>query len=317
MIKAEHEESIRAQLGRAQRKVRGWLWLTLVLLIVGLGFLLTDRQKHAKLSPEAQRVVELVSWFQMKRGGVVEIAEGILTSRSDARAWLDLEREIFGGGVSTEERKARLRAVWAEAVRSINVAHSTDAGLILDAPSNAWLALRDERPPSISVSTLSGVSNRTIGLLGGRVTGDQIAFFREHVLEITNNNKEQILNLRLRFSFPERVVPESVYTQPVAQVRFEREELQTVAFASPGGSIQRTGPANPPYRTAIITVDFIAPFSTVVLGFLTIPPDRFDYLERIHPSECVYDYVKGVYLRDGRLEGVFRHFELDSERKLV
>ena len=94
--------------------------------------------------------------------------------------------------------------------------------------------------PKISLATESGLTMPASGPV--KITGADMARFREHTLVIRNNTWQLMTYFSCRIQFPEPITVASVIKSPIgAHVECKPDPMEMKAHVGPGSSITRVG----------------------------------------------------------------------------
>ncbi len=159
--------------------------------------------------------------------------------------------------------------------------------------------------PEIELQTQTGLTLPNTG--PAKITGHDIAKYREHVLCIKNTNDCILYNLDCRIQFPEPVVYDNIFESPAgSNIQCRPEIMQFKVFASGSGSVTTSGSNKAGSYT--IDIDTLPPRRQLRIRFLSIESDELNGYGPIISDEALTHYILGKFQYQLHNRYFFRHF---------
>lgn len=229
----------------------------------------------------------------------------------------------YDAAQSPEERSSIRNAIHlcgrhADVVDRDEDAHSADTLRQWKRDHEAWVAESDliPAPPRVSVRTIEGL---LAGPGPGKITGDMVAMFRDHVMTIEAASRHELLDLELHVVFPEKVVnARRLRGSGGPQVSLHREEVEWQVSAGSGGSWEVVGGPGPT-PLFFLRIEALRAGRPVEIAFRCSPDDHSP--DPLFGPTAVHRYIDGKFLYRHREQLFDRYWadalEVDAERRVT
>jgi hypothetical protein len=217
---------------------------------------------------------------------------------------------------TSEERKHITNGIWlcAECARVIDTDESRYSPETLKrwkSEQEQWVS-GQEAIPKLPILTIEDLQGLSLPATPGAITSADVARIRERRLVLKNPNRVSLFQFDLRLQLPEPIIalPRRPTIPPGANLRFEPEYVQFMAFASGEGAQVTVNRPPRPTPNWTLGLDRLPAQSGLDITIWTIP----DWMEHDFPQsvaepeepENLKHYINGTYSFEYRREQVRR-----------